>query len=364
MSSLYGGTAAETDLAWIMPDMSSGILWGCGALIFVGGIFMSASGAGGGAVFVTILTSLGDLTAHQAIPLSKFTILLGSIAVFLLNTVFKGKTNFIDFKLVRAIVPMRLAGTLVGVFVNTVVSDQVLMILLTVILFLILLKTTKMAYDKWKAPPTGPTSGTSSTTIGQEEPDDLLLPNQMSSRKQNLVMTSLIPIVVICGVFTKVSYVPTAVIVILYIIPISACVAVSIWFTKTSANPSVFDDTVLAILGLISGFVSGLVGIGGGLVIVPFLLQKGVEPTVAVVVSSAVVLFASLSTALQYVFLGRVAIVIGLLLGIFSIAAGIVAVGLIRYIAKKNERQFFVYVLVVVAAATSTVLAIIKAVQS
>jgi uncharacterized membrane protein YfcA len=363
MSSLYGGTVSDTDLAWILPDLSSGILWGCGALIFLGGVFMSASGAGGGAVFVTVFTSLGGLSAHQAIPLSKFTILLGSLVVFLLNTVFKGKTNFIDFQLVRSIVPMCLAGTLVGVLVNTVTSDRVLMILLTVILILILLQTSKMAYDKRRSTSTGPTSGTSSTILSQQD-DDPLLPNRISSKKKNLIMTSLIPVVVICGVFTKVSYVSTAGIVILYIIPICACVAVSIWFAKTSANPSVFDESILGIVGFISGFISGLVGIGGGLMIAPFLLHKGVEPTVAVVVSSTVVLFASLSTALQYVFLDRVAIVVGLVLSIFSIAAGIVAVGMIRFIAKQNERQFFVYVLVVIASATSTVLAIIKAVQS
>ena len=363
--SLYGGTASDTDLAWILPDMSSGLLWGCGALIFLSGIVMTASGAGGGAVFVTILVSLGRLSAHQAIPLSKFIILTASVAVFLLNTVFRGKTNFIDFKLVRAIVPMCLAGTLIGVLVNTVSSDRVLMILLTVILVLILLKTSKMAYDKWQVRHLPP-SGTSSGVVVEQPPDDQsLIPDRRSlSRKKNLLMALLVPIVIVCGVFTKVSYVTTPVVVILYIIPTCACIAVTIWFTKTSANPSLVDEISYASVGFIGGFVSGLVGIGGGLLIAPFLLHKGVEPAVAVAVSSTTILFASASTAFQYLFLGRIAILVGLVLSIFSVPAGILAVWVVRFIARKRERQIFVYILVVIAGATSTVLAIIKAVQS
>ena len=365
--SLYGGTESGTDLAWILPDMSSGYLWGSGALIFVSGIFMTASGAGGGAVFVTILASLGRLTAHQAIPLSKFIILTASIAVFLLNTVFKGKTNFIDFKLVRAIVPMCLLGTLIGVLVNTVSSDRVLMILLTVILVLILLKTSKMAYDKWQVRNLpDPASESSSGVIAEPQPgDDPLLPQRRTiSRKKNFIMASLVPIVVVCGVFSKVSYVPTPTAIILYIIPICACVAVTIWFNKTSANPSLVDELSYALVGFVGGFVSGLVGIGGGLIIAPFLLHKGVQPATAVAVSSTTILFASASTALQYLFLGRIAILVGLVLSMFSVPAGILAVWVVRFIARKYERQIFVYLLVVLAGATSTVLAIIKAVQS
>ena len=368
--SLYGGTESGTDLAWILPDMSSGYLWGSGALIFVSGIFMTASGAGGGAVFVTILASLGRLTAHQAIPLSKFIILTASVAVFLLNTVFRGKTNFIDFKLVRAIVPMCLAGTLIGVLVNTVCSDRVLMILLTVILVLIFLKTSKMAYDKWQVRHVLPdqSSGSSSGVVGAVDhpTDDPLLPQRAAeiSRKKNLIMTALVPIVVVCGVFSKVSYVPTPVSIILYIVPIGACVAVTIFFNKTSANPSLVDEISYALVGSIAGFISGLVGIGGGLMVAPFLLHKKVEPAIAVAVSSTVILFASASTSLQYLFLGRIAILVGLVLSFFSVPAGILAVWVVRFIARKYERQIFVYLLVVLAGATSTVLAIIKAVQS
>ena len=370
--SLYGGTTDSTDLAWILPDMSSGILWGCGALILVSGIFLTASGAGGGAVFVTILASLGGLTAHQAIPLSKFLTLTASIVVFLFNTVFKGKTNFIDFKIVRSIVPMCLAGTLIGVLVNTLVSDRVLMILLTVILLLILLKTSKMTYDKWKTRNLDVVAQSSGTNSGSVEAvaqgDDPLLPHRVAdSRRKNFVMAGLIPLIVICGVFAKLSSVPTAVVVILYAIPICACIAVTIWFTRTasSANPSFsLESFTYVIIGFIGGVISGLFGIGGGLLYAPFLLHKGVEPAVAVAVSSTIVLFASVSAAFQYIFLDRVAIVVGLVLSIFTVMAGFIAVWLIRFIAKKPERQINVYFLVLVAAATSAVLAIIKAVQS
>ena len=131
---------------WESPDVSSGYLWLTCILIYFSGIVMQAGGAGGGGVFVAILISVLSLSAHEAVPLSKFVILLSAVCTFIMNS--KRNIGIIDFNLVRAIVPLSLAGTLIGILINTLVSDSVLLIMLCCLMAVLLVKTVHLAATK------------------------------------------------------------------------------------------------------------------------------------------------------------------------------------------------------------------------
>ena len=53
----------------------------------------------------------------------------------------------------------------------------------------------------------------------------------------------------------------------------------------------------------ISGTMAGLLGIGGGLILGPLLLQLGLHPVVSTATSNFLVLFTSSSTSIQFILL-------------------------------------------------------------
>ena len=59
-------------------------------------------------------------------------------------------------------------------------------------------------------------------------------------------------------------------------------------------------------LGLLAGMVAGLVGIGGGIIIVPALVLAGVDPHRSVATSSFVIIFTGTASALTHAYLGHV----------------------------------------------------------
>lgn len=75
-----------------------------------------------------------------------------------------------------------------------------------------------------------------------------------------------------------------------------------------------------AIIGMTGGFVSGLFGVGGGLIFVPFLvLLLGVNLHLAIGTSLAAIVPTALIGALQHASQGQVDLKIALLLALFAI---------------------------------------------
>ena len=79
----------------------------------------NAAGIGGGAILIPIYTFIFDFTVGGSIPLSKATILSGAVMNIILSYDKRIKNHqnsfLIDYKLVSFIVPLILAGTMIGV---------------------------------------------------------------------------------------------------------------------------------------------------------------------------------------------------------------------------------------------------------
>lgn len=67
--------------------------------------------------------------------------------------------------------------------------------------------------------------------------------------------------------------------------------------------PPLCDVQVVAVV-VISGFIAGLLGIGGALIFNPFLLQLGVHPQVVASTAVMIILFSSSSISLSFYFSG------------------------------------------------------------
>jgi uncharacterized protein len=107
---------------------------------------------------------------------------------------------------------------------------------------------------------------------------------------------------------------------------------------------------LLIALGLVSGFLSGLFGIGGGILIIPFLVFLGYDIALAGAVSLLPVLVTAVVGSASYAFLGQVDWPVALLVSIGCVGGALVGTRLVRYVPARVLKVVFAAVLVLVAA--------------
>merc|ERR1712166_1084102 len=113
----------------------------------------AGGGIGGGGVMVPILILVMGFTIKAAIPLSSATILEGAIFHICRNLFRrhpKADRPMIDWNFIALMQPMLISGAVMGSFLNKMVPDWVLAILLFIILVFTALRTYKNGMKKWK----------------------------------------------------------------------------------------------------------------------------------------------------------------------------------------------------------------------
>lgn len=135
-----------------------------GLCLWVAGVLCCAGGIGGGGIYVTVLMVFGDLTIHDAIPLSKVVVFAASAPSLVLNMLKSiskeelgeksegGDGNeaksLIDWNLCRVVVPWALIGTLMGVFLNNLLPGKLVIGLLVLVLIGIMLMLCRTGYNQ------------------------------------------------------------------------------------------------------------------------------------------------------------------------------------------------------------------------
>ena len=108
--------------------------------VFVIAVFLALAnvgGIGGGGLIIPITMAFFRFTTKEAIAISGFTILMGSVARFIvsINQRHPDKdATIIDYNIVIVMMPLVLVGSFVGVLVNIALPSLVLCIMLTLIL--------------------------------------------------------------------------------------------------------------------------------------------------------------------------------------------------------------------------------------
>ena len=121
--------------------------------VILGGILASGGGLGGGAIYTPIFLILMKFTAHAAIPLSKATVFGGAIAALTINYPLRHPSAdrpLIDYKLVLLLLPMTLAGTTLGVFMNIISPTWFIIVLLILILGFTTFRSSKKGIQMYR----------------------------------------------------------------------------------------------------------------------------------------------------------------------------------------------------------------------
>lgn len=117
------------------------------ASIFLASAISNAGGIGGGTLFLPVLIIILHFYTHEAVPLSKIVIFTGSLISFGLNAELKHpirKAKAIDYNLIILIAPGLLFGTILGVTLNKILPNVIIIFFLTIVLFYNTYKTTRM----------------------------------------------------------------------------------------------------------------------------------------------------------------------------------------------------------------------------
>lgn len=148
------------------------------------------------------------------------------------------------------------------------------------------------------------------------------------------------------------------------LVPIGVCSLIMLFYSHNcvlyeSWKPS--EVVKYEAMGVMTGCLAGLVGIGGGLVFSPFFLFMGVEPMIAVATSSTCVIFTSSSTTLQYLFTDRIILSLSLVYGIINVLASYVGTKFVHCLQERfAARRSFISGIVAVGVLISAVLSLKK----
>jgi uncharacterized membrane protein YfcA len=103
--------------------------------------------------------------------------------------------------------------------------------------------------------------------------------------------------------------------------------------------------TKFAIFGVIGGFISGAVGLSGGILFTPLFLDFGIAPTVASSTSMYMAMFATGSSSILFMFSGYIIYDLSFWLSIWAILGTALGITIIGNAVKKSGRVSILVIL-------------------
>lgn len=331
-----------------------------------------------------------------------------------------GARTLIDYSICRIVVPSALVGTLLGVIFNRLTADWVIIGMLCVILCFMtgmVMRTALQQYfeeglqnedsatnEDSAQPQPAPTQG----VLGPNERAWLEAGAEEAKKKRGTLLqqdiwlsAAMLAIIITCGVLRYhasacmaelqvsavgphqacthplTSLLPItmetmikrpnlghAIHIILLAVPICVCFLVVVHYSKYCIANEGWTSLMVTqymTMGIVTGILAGLVGIGGGLIFSPFFLVMGVDPRIAVATSSTCVIFTSSSTTLQYMLTDRIIISLAVVYGTVNLVASWFGTKFVHFLQDNFQtRRSFVTAIVALGVLVSLVLCIGK----
>ena len=361
--------------------------------IFIAAGMSNASGLGGGLLFIPVLLLIMNFYPHEAIPISKIVIFAGALTSFIQNTKVKRpgrNAKALNYNLVIVNAPNLLLGTVLGVTLNKILPNAIILFLLCLLLFYYSYKTFKTFLKLYREESSGELHSMSSqiNTIShvnndinnqEERPIESELFKDQFLLRWDKLKYILIPFLIMAGlsilreseIISKCSSLywvlmfSFLVIVLAYDYFIINHIETEYSYRKIINFPYDEKDinwtkpTIikLCFIGFIAGFVAGVIGIGGGVVLGPILLDLGIHPVVGTVTTNMLVLITSSSTTFQFILFKMLNIEYGIVCIIFSAFGSYCGTFLVNtYVKKTGKQSFIVLVLFSVVIISAAVL--------
>lgn len=374
---LSDASSSHTVLAWVLSFLAASV--------------SSAGGVGGGSLFLPILNLVAGLTLKRATTYSSFMVTGGAASNVLYNlwrARGRGRAALIDYDIALLFQPCLLLGVSIGVVCNVMFPEWLITVLFTGFLSLATFKTYGTGLKRWRAESAatarGVLEGASTTRDGTEEA--LLIGRKEGATHGchwvdlTVLFTVWLCFFVIhlfiggegakgafdmkpCGLaywLITVAQIPVAV-------AFTACIVQQKGKSQTQKSQVVELETsaksrldalpvyVFPVAALLTGVMSGLFGIGGGLLLNPALLHIGVPPKTASATTMFMVLFCASMSMVQFIILGVDGIVGALVYAITCFVASIVGLVVIEGAVRRSGRVSLIVLMVAAILALSAI---------
>jgi uncharacterized membrane protein YfcA len=105
----------------------------------------------------------------------------------------------------------------------------------------------------------------------------------------------------------------------------------------------------LAVVGLIVGILSSVTGLGGGFMVVPFLIYLGRDAKLAVGTSFVFIFLVAISSLIAHYRLGNVDIKTGLVLALGGVLGAQMGPQVLQHVSEQNFKKIFSVFMVITA---------------
>ena len=105
----------------------------------------------------------------------------------------------------------------------------------------------------------------------------------------------------------------------------------------------------LAVVGLIVGILSSVTGLGGGFMVVPFLIYLGRDAKLAVGTSFVFIFLVAISSLIAHYRLGNVDIKTGLVLAVGGVLGAQMGPHVLQHVSDQNFKKIFSVLMVITA---------------
>uniref|UniRef100_A0A0E0FU94 Sulfite exporter TauE/SafE family protein n=1 Tax=Oryza nivara TaxID=4536 RepID=A0A0E0FU94_ORYNI len=371
--------------------MDLGTVLAC-ILSFLAAAFSSAGGVGGGSLYVPILNIVAGLSLKTATAFSTFMVTGGTLSNVLYTLIVLrghekgGHQPLIDYDIAVVSQPCLLLGVSVGVICNVMFPEWLITALFAVFLASATFKTYGTGMKRWRAETAAARrmlEGGSS--LGDGAGEALLGQKDGDGHRRQCVDLMVLVTIWLCffvihlfiggegakGVFDIEPCGVTYWLITIAQIPVAVAFTACIVHQKRKShaqNSQEFDQAisvkskleslpvyVFPVAALLTGVMSGLFGIGGGLLLNPVLLQIGVPPKTASSTTMFMVLFCASMSMVQFIILGVDGIVTALVYAITCFVASIVGLVVIQGAIRKSGRVSLIVFMVAAILALSVV---------
>ena len=325
------------------------------------------SGAGGGAIYVTALSAISNFELHLATSLSQIIMAFAGLSGFYNNY----KNNRLDYKLILFFAPIQMGGALAGSLINQMLSNSIILIGLLIVVFISIVKTSlkaKQIYQRENRPNVTPdidqtreenpsivvdppNLGVPSNVV---DPPNLGVPSNVNDNNKFInyplyifiFWLIILSLGILRGKKNIISFIGIKTCdLIWWVITVTTTLVsflscyFSIWDTKKTI--------LLAGVTFLAGICSGLLGIGGGMIMGPILLEIGIPAKKASAENATSILLSSSALSIIFIASGSVPLDWCLIYGFGSLIFSFVAIVIFnKYYS--NKEVYIVYCLIVI----------------
>jgi len=116
------------------------------------------------------------------------------------------------------------------------------------------------------------------------------------------------------------------------------------------------NTLVTSLLSLGAGILASLLGIGGGMVLSPVMLDLGVLPSVTAATASYMILFTSIASCVQFAVLDRILWDYGGVFTVLGFFSAFVGQSFLNWLVRKYNKKSYIILFIVIIIGLSTLL--------